>query len=200
MNSQQRNLEIIDNYRKTTGTENRVLSFNDLPPPAPDNIDVMEFPPFKEDYDWVYATVGASAKPMPDPQGTAQLPSGRRMELMLHSMRKHEGLADLLLALAVYPFEHNIFFSPGDIVAGTPGQGVVEGSPLTEILLTHPYTYPDPSGAIHHSEGSHTHILWVIPIYYAERLYAREHGFRALEAQFGNKQATTSDFWRPPVV
>src|SRR3954464_10725461 len=142
MNTKRRDLEIVDHYHNALGTEKRVVRFRDLPQPAPDSIVVMEFAPAQEGYDWVYTTVGVSMKPMPDPNASAGHPSGHRMELILHSNRNHEGLVDLILAIAVYPFDHNTFFDPGDLIAGTPGQGVVEGSPLTDILVMHPYPYP----------------------------------------------------------
>jgi hypothetical protein len=76
----------------------------------------------------------------------------------------------------------------------------VEGSPLTEILLGYPLFHPLDFEMIQHADGSHTHLLWVIPIYLSERAYIRENGYRAFEELLGEKKADTSDLWRAPVV
>jgi hypothetical protein len=126
---------------------------------------------------------------MPDPEGSGGHSTGRRFELVLLSNERHDALPDMLEALAAYPFVFNTFFTAGDVVAGSPDGGVIPGSPLTEILLTHPYFDKSDFETIQHEDGSHTHILWLMPIHMSERLYAREHGYRALEAFLARRVA-----------
>jgi hypothetical protein len=53
---------------------------------------------------------------------------------------------------------------------------------------------------VHHEDGTHTQILWVVPIYLSERLYAREHGPEALEELFSTHDTDATDLWRPAVA
>jgi hypothetical protein len=200
MSQSERDNELIAHYHKHLGLEVRSIRFGERPAPRPGSITVLEFAPPNPDFDWVYVTVGASRKPMPDPESSARHPTGRRFELIMLSDERQDALPDTLEALAAYPFVLNTLFTAGDIVRGSPGEGVLPGSPLTEILLTHPYFDKPEFETIQHKDGSHTHILWLIPIYISERLYAREHSSRTLEVLFGQNDTDTSDMMRPPVV
>lgn len=204
-----RDLEIISHYNRYFGQEARVIPFGNRPKPAPQSVAVIEFAAQSSESDWVYATVGASHEPQPGlTNQAAQTPQGAppeqqmegRIELVLLSRESHDDLVDLLESLAVYPFVTGGYFGPGHTVAGSPGSGVVEGSPLTEILLGVPHFEPPDFELIQHADGSHTHLLWVVPIYLSERLYIKEHGYFAFEELLVEKEANTSDLWRASVV
>lgn len=193
--------EVIAHYSRFLDAEPNIIAVDYVPEGAPKPMAVLEFPPPSDEYDWIYTTVGVSRQPMPDPDQSGEDPTGRRMELIMLSRTQSKELPDFLVALAIYPFMYNTFFAFGNLVPGRPGSGVVEGSPLTEILLTFPHFMPDDFATIHHSGGSHTHIIWLVPIHLSERLYAREHGHETLEQLFGESEVVdTSDFFRGPVA
>jgi hypothetical protein len=191
-------IKVVEHYYKYLGRETNALFFHNLPEVAPNPITVMEFAPPSNEYDWVYTTVGASRKLAIYKTPTDTLTG--RVEFMIYTRKQYPDITKLLLKLAIYPFLQRTVFRVGDLVPGEQGSGVVEGSPLTEILLTYPYTEPPEFGILHNEDGSHVHILWIIPIYYSERLFAREHGYKELEKLFGRGDVDTSDLWRKAVV
>ena len=193
-----REKEIVAHYRRFLGKETRIVRFDGMPEPAPSTIRVLEYAPASEGDAWAYVTVGVSDRPMPDPNRPDSQPNDPRLELVAYSATQQEALIDVLPTLAAYPFAHNTFLGWGHMIAGTPGRGIVEGSPLTEILLSRPYL--DGMDIIHHEDGTHTQLLWVVPIHLSERMYAREHGHGALEELFAEHEIDSADLWRPPVV
>jgi hypothetical protein len=120
------------------------------------------------------------------------------MDLVAYSATQQEALIGVLQTLSTYPFVLNTYFGWSHTIAGTPNSGIVEGSPLTDILLAPPN--PVEMAVVRHHDGKHTHILWVVPIYPSERLYIREHGYPALENKFASHEVDAADLWRPPVV
>ena len=79
------------------------------------------------------------------------------------------------------------------------GEGWVEGSPLDAILFSVPYLW---GPRLEHCllRSRHVQVIWAIPIYDAERAFAREHGADALEQRF---EATGFDYldpFRPSVL
>lgn len=194
-----RELEIVNHYLDAFGQPNKIFQEDNIPEPAPNTIRVLEFAPPSPDYDWEYATVGASSRPMPADQG--QGPEAQhRIELLIYSRKRQPELADLLTKLAIYPFQLGTYFASGHTIAGTPGVAVVTGSSLTEILLIHPIFQEKEFEYIHHADGTHTQILFVVPIYLSERLYEKEHGRYSLIGLFGENRTDTSDLQRTPVV
>ena len=187
-------LEIVDHYAQFIHSKSRTFKIVDLPEPAPHPVAVLEFAPPSAEYDWVYTTVGMSRKAMP------QSPAQQRSELIFYSRQSNEKIVDFLTKLMAYPFVVGTFFAPGHTVVGSAGTGIVDGSPLTDVLLTVPYFEPPDFEVVRHNDGSHTHILWAIPLYMAERLYVREHGYMELLARFSENSTEASDLWRPPVV
>ncbi len=197
MQYQPQDREIFDHYNRYLRREHTRLF-------RVDAVFVMEFAPSadpsSEDHDWMYTTVGASRQPLSYRENQAGEVSKPRVELMLYARHPQEALADALTDLATYPSRHKTFFAPGHTVAGSAGHGIVAGSPLTEILLTRPYFQSSDIEVIHHSDGSHTHILWVIPLYPSERRFVRQRGASALIDLFCDNETDTSDLWRPPTV
>ena len=199
MDLPKREEEILINYVKTLGIPTKSVAFHDLGP-APDPIIVAEFAPAEEDSDWVYATIGVSRKPMPDIDKLGGNVPYQRIELVLYANQADNSLRDIMLMLALIPFVDSSSLAPGDTVVGIAEEGIVKGSPLTEMLITRPYSASQEFQLIHHSDGSHTDILWAIPLYVSERIYAKEHGYKALEKLFQAGDTDTSDFWRSPVA
>jgi hypothetical protein len=193
-----RDVEVVRHYYEYLGQETRVRLFDNLPSPSPSPIFVMEFTPSSDKHDWIYATVGASRKAQKlETEGRTLM---HRTELILFSKKQSDEIVEALLTLAAYPFIYETVFNAGDLIAGTPGIGVVADSPLTEILLTHVYFLPPKFEVITHADGDTTHVLLVVPIYTSEHIFAREHGQRELERLFGAQGMDPSDFWRRPVV
>ena len=194
--------EIADHYHKSMGQEAGILKIDQAYEVAPSPVWVMEFAPPSEEYDWVYSTIGMSFEPMPGAINDSKSSNNTYnpyVELMIYSKQRHEDLVDLLGRLAAYPFVENTFFAPGHIVAGNDA-GVVSGSPLTEILLTQPFFEEPEFYTIHHADGTHTHVLWIMPLYLSERLFARQNGYMALIERFSENSTDTSELWRSPVV
>ena len=149
--------------------------------------------------DWRYFTIGASRRPMPYPADWTGARPERHFELLLFARESHEELFRSLAALAAYPFALGTYLDVGHTIAGN-GTGIVEGSPLTEILLLHPHFMPQDFYLRTQAESAVTHILWVVPVYPAERAFARNQGDRALEARFAAAGTDAADLWRAPVV
>ncbi len=191
-----RDREVFHHYlRSINGRLTRTFKVDDVPASAPAPIFVAEFAPPSEEYDWAYATVGASRRPMPyqdSRQGEAHA------ELMIYSRQALRELVDPLVDLAVYPFRYSTYLGAGHTIAGTPGHGIVAGSPLTDILLVLPQEQE--WEMVRHSDGSHTHVLWVIPLYPSERLFLRRRDLEALEERFAETGINVADLQRPPVV
>jgi hypothetical protein len=194
-----RDLEIVNHYANAYGQANQTFQEDNIPEPAPSTITVLEFAPPSPEYDWEYATVGASSRSIPSEQGAGP-DAQHRMELVVYSRKRQPELADLLINLSVYPFLFGTYFASGHTIAGSPGGGVVTGSNLTEILLIHPIFQEPEFEYIHHKDGTHTQILFVVPLHLSERTYAKEHGYLELIDLFGKNKTDTSDLARPPVV
>ncbi len=72
--------------------------------------------------------------------------------------------------------------------------------PLTDIFLWLPVFMPPEFEIVRHADGEEAHILQVIPVYTAERAYARDNGPQALLDAFSQKDADVSDLHRPSAV
>ena len=185
-------LEIIDHYTRFIQAESQTVERAVLPEPAPPTVDVMEYAPSSAEFDWVYTTVGMSHKVMPHTE--------QRIELIFYSRKPDKEIARFLTSLVAYPFIHGTFFGPGHTIVGSAGDGIVKGSPLTDVLLTVPYFEPPEFEVIKHTGDSHTHILWAIPLHPSERLYVKQHGHMELLARFSENSTRASDLWRSAVV
>lgn len=190
-----RDRELVDHYVRFQGPYQRIFRFDEVPETTPNPIFVLEFAPAVEEYDWIYITAGMSRKPMP-----LGLPD-HHIELMMYAGQRQEELANVLAKLARYPFVNATRFVVGDTIAGMPGEGIVAGSPLTEFILTHVYFESEGFDTILHSDGSHTHVMWATPIYLSERMFVKQHGWRALvEEVFPEQEVQPADLWRPPAI
>ncbi len=159
-----RERELLSHFHHYFSPHNGLEAYGPGPPGAPEAISVVEFGPRSSDEVWIYVTLGASAKPMPN--------SGNGEESA---------------------------YRDGATIPGPPG-GLFPGSPLTDLLLAKPYFLDEDFDVVLHGDGSHTHILWVIPIYPSERLFAERYGDVALFDLFMEYEVDSSDLSRPPVT
>lgn len=192
-------VSIIRHYVQFIGRASRFLKFNQLPDAAQPLL-VVEFPPPSDEEAWIYATVGASREPMPYPADWTDAQPERRIELMAYLEQRNEELPSLLAGLAAYPFLKHTFLAPGHTMGAPADDGIVTGSPLTAALFTAPYFEERAFRMIQQPDGTFVHMLWVVPIYNSERLYARQHGDRALVQLFHEHETNLPDLWREPVV
>ena len=188
--------EILQHYRTFFGQVHKLYTYQDLGPNRDGGLHVAEFPAGTPQSDWRYLTIGMSRWVMP----TAPQPQ-HRIELLMYSCEHRPELADVLSNLATYPFNNQTHLGIGHTIVGNPEEGVVPGSPLTEILLTPVYFEPYGFSAWQISEETHIEVLWVTPIYPSEREYILRKGWRALvEGPFIEQEVQISDLFRDPVV
>lgn len=199
LNYTDRDKEIIAVYNRSMGSAKNVFRFADVPESVPNPIYVMEFAPPLPEYDWIFATVGVSNKPMPHDATRNRINFDQRIELIIYARQHYDELPDLLAKLAVYPFYHKTFLAPGHTISGN-GKGVVSGDPLTELLFTYPDSDSIEFQPIHHSDGTHTRLLFVVPLYPSEREFVRTQSMQDLEDRFFENKTDTSDLWRQPIV
>ena len=186
---------LIRHYIHFQGNYHGLFKFADGDEKAPRPIYVLEFSPSSQEYDWLYITSGMSRKPMF--MGNDQ----HRVELIMYSRTQQIELTNTLAKLAMYPFVHETNFAAGHTIAGKPGDGIVTGSPLTDILLTPVYFEAEGFDYVPNVDGTHTHILWATPIYQSELSYIKQHGWRMLiEDLFTKHEVQPADLWRPPVI
>lgn len=159
-------------------------------------LNVYVFVDLADPQTWIYATLGASHQPMAHPESSSEA----RMELFIMSNQPHKELVQAIGSLAVYPFVEQTFFGEGHTVRGDDTDGIVAGSPLTDILIARADFGENRPDYVEHADGSHTHLFWVTPIYRSERLYAIEHGWQALIKEFEDQRTDVYDFWRSPAV
>lgn len=145
---------------------------------------------------WIYATLGASRQPMTHTKPSREA----RMELFIMSNQPDEELVQSIGALAIYPFVKNTFLGEGHTIRGDDTDGIVTGSPLTDILIARADFSEGRLDYVYHRDGSHTHLFWVTPVYRSERMYALEHGWRALIDQLEYQQVDIYNLWREAAV
>ena len=165
---------------------------------TPHPIFIFDFQPRSNRDYWVYATIGASSFTSNSREATVlHLSSSRRMELFMLSNTQHTDLVHYLGTLATYPVRENTFFAEGHTLHSNTG--VVQNSPLTDTLITRA-DFGGIADHIVHNDGSHTHLLWAIPIYRAERMFAINHGWQSLQERFEQKDIDVLDVFRSSVV
>jgi hypothetical protein len=193
---------IIDHYNQHFGMEptQRYIYADELPEEGPRPITICEYGPFSDDPYWRYVTVGASRVVMCQPEGWTGPEVAIRMELLLYADQSSERLADALVGIASYPFMRQTFLAEGHTIPGSPGRSLIDNSPLTDLLFSRPYLEEAEFEALHFANQDHAHVLWVIPIYPAERTYKATHGFDALTDLFQEQETDTMNLRRPPVV
>lgn len=136
---------------------------------------------------------------MPEPGDGDGEESGYRAEYLFYSSDREPAVNDVLANLAVRPWLYGKVYCDGDTIAGPP-EGLFPDSPLTDLLLAKPYFLDEDFDPVLHKDGTHTHILWVIPIHPSERLFAERSGDLALFELFMEQEIDSSDLSRPPVI
>ncbi|MCB9148611.1 MAG: suppressor of fused domain protein [Caldilineaceae bacterium] len=184
-------LEIIAHYEGYIGIPTKIKSFTNLPHLAPQCIRVVEFHPRSDEYDWTYLTISIGFGPMPSSA------SAHHTELMMYSTQRNDEIFDSLFQLAMYPFINSVSFQAGDTIAGEVDSGIINGSPLTEFLLTPVYFENEGFDKFSISEKLLIQILWATPIYLQERLFIKQFGWRVLvEEVFTKMEVYAADLWR----
>lgn len=195
-----RDLELFQHYVRHLGQPEQMVADEEQPEGVPCPIYVLEFPPPAGERAWVYTTLGASRQPMSFPEPRLPDAHQHRIELLVRANERHTVLIELLQSLAIYPHVTGSYFGPGHTIAGSPGHGVVPGSPLTEIYLTQFNSGAWEFWHVDHADGTHTELLLVVPVHPAERTYVKQRGWRALEACFAADATDVGNLWRPAVV
>ncbi len=189
---------IVQHYIRFWGEPVDIFNLNGSWKTSPGPIFIAQFAPRSDEQDWVYATIGASRQPMPYPADWVHEKPERRVELFIYARRRTDELRILLMSLAEYPFNKMTFLGPGHTIPGN--EGVVKGSPLTDILFIRPLGEPPEFEVIHSDKAHHLEMLWIIPIYESERQFVKLNGWNALIDLFYHQGTDTSNFLRAAVV
>lgn len=187
---------IVAHYEQFWNKPAATYTFNHDINDAPNPIRLLKFRPHSEDQDWVYASLGLSKRAMIRPSEW-QGPSENHVEIFVYVREENDLLFSGLASVALYPFHKKTFISVGHVVPGE--KGLIDDSPLTDILFTRPYGEPSEFEIVH-GESEHIQMLWAIPIYRSEHLLVKQKGWKALETLFYSNKADTSDLYRLPLV
>lgn len=182
---------VLAHYNQTWGLATEVLryAFSDDPLDAPF---VAEFQ-LGDDADplYVYATIGMSDAPQPGTGGRV------RAELFAYSSRPLPEFKQALAMLAIYPRHNGIALGPLDTIYG--GRGIVDGSPLSSILLALPLREPEEFALIDLGEYQ-AQPLMVTPISEAERQFCADYEPLKLLSLFASQGVDVADLFRPSAV
>lgn len=140
---------------------------------------------------YVYATIGMSESPQPG------APDGRRVELFVYSGRPLDELKQALAMLAIYPFQNGIALGPLDTIYG--GRAIVDGSPLSAILLALPLREPEEFAVIDLGDYQ-VQMLMVTPISESERQFCVAQEPLKLLSVFASQGVDVADLFRPSAV
>lgn len=190
--------KLLDHYVSFWGKPTDAFEFKIEEAPTESTVYVVEFEPKIYDQTWIYATVGISWNSMKGPE-VEQGNSGERIEMFIYSGERNPELVNTLISLASYPFINDTFFGIGHTIPGT-AQGIVEGSPLTDILFAPALNEEAGLRFFHLNKKIHTDILWVVPIYPSEGLFNTKYGPKELTYKFIEEEMDTVDFFRTPVI
>lgn len=154
-----------------------------------------------------YATLGGSARVIPNSPRSFGDRRGVRYEYLMHAQPEHEALVCELLALvAEHPHRHGVEVGPGYVLP--IGEPVAPGSGMEYLYLTYPYLDDPrmfegkPSGQIDRPDAL-IQWLWVLPIYLSEFSYIKKTGPDAFEELLQTRHSEVYDayaFNRLPVV
>lgn len=197
-----RDHEIIQHFINFLGTPKSISQTNEVRKPTPSPISILEFAPNSKNNFWVYATIGANRRPMPYPKDWTDEKPELRVEFIICLNRPQPGteIADSLTFLVEFPFVHNTFFDEGHVIDGSARGGIVQSSPLTDFFFENAYYYKQGLQFAHHEDGSHSRVLWVIPLYSSERLFYKKYGHESLLEIFNKDQTNLFDLQRLPAV
>lgn len=136
----------------------------------------------------IYATLGASAYPLPDS------PLSLRRELFIGLSRPCDKIAGSLAALSLYSVRVGVAVDHGHTV---PSDGPLwPRSPMSSFVVLRPKGGFLPPLEL--AEGFRVEFLQAIPIYESERSYKKTYGMGALMECFTEARTALSDPDRPP--
>ena len=195
MDAEARARDILMHYVKLWGEPANHRDFRYQSPRLPESIRIYKFR-LKDGIDeWAFATVGMSQKALIHPSGAFDL----RIELFLLCRPGEDQISDKLSQIAAYPLQLDTYFAEGHTVHGTPGHGIVDGSPLTDLVMTRA-DLGVVKDFVKHGDGTHTHLFWVVPISPKEREFAATQGWPALRGRFEARNTDVLDLTRLPVL
>jgi hypothetical protein len=99
--------------------------------------------------------------------------------------------------LAIYPFQNGIALGPLDTIFG--GRGLVDGSPLSAILLALPLREPEEFAVIDLGDYQ-VQMLMVTPISERERQFCVDQDPLKLLSMFASQGVDVADLFRPSAV
>jgi hypothetical protein len=185
--------QVINHYRQFLGESVKATHLAIADPPGP--FSILEYKRGGDDLSWwTYATAGLCRHSMPPVKGGNQDTYERRIELMMYADEQTSDIEGVLAGLGTYPFEYGTHFSYGDRISGV--EGIVAGSPLTDFIFMPALAEVQEFGTLHIDGQAHVDILWALPIYATERLFANQHGWRALVELFADAKVSSTDFFR----
>jgi hypothetical protein len=132
----------------------------------------------------LYATVGASARPMPDVDAT------HRIEFFIGFLPAQDGIASSLAALALFPARQGVALDHGHTV---PANGPLWPGTDRRCLLVLRQR-GDVIGTLEAPDGIHVEFMQAIPISESELAYKKRHGADSLLAKW---EESAVPFWDP---
>jgi hypothetical protein len=194
MMTEARKREIQSHFARLWGEPRASREFG-LPSPAPDKISVLAYRYQESPQEWAYATIGMSEKALTHPSPEADL----HVELFVLAKKQDNRIAESLAGIAAYPFIHGTYFNEGHTVHGSPGHGIIDRSPLTDLVLTRA-DFGSVADFVKHNDGTHTHLFWVVPIYPTEREFVVEKGWASMRRLFEEKSTDVLNLRRKAVI
>jgi len=149
------------------------------------HVDIYRFPPFQDRHYWTLITGGMSdfRQSVPDDAPEHVSP---RTEILLYVRAPQPWMFSVLKGLAEMPFDDQTFLHWWHTVPnGMPM--TAKPSLLTNFFFLPPYFEKEGFDTLEIG-GDKVNILWLIPITDAELHYKLEHGGRALEELFSQKE------------
>ena len=185
---------VLFHYSRFFGEPENMLLMEDRELPQ-----VLEFAPQVPTRGWVYATVGVSLKPLPNPPDWAESESELAFEFFIRSTQQNIELFSTLLDLAQYAIEQKTFFDFGQLIKRPNGKSVIENSAMADFVLLPPFAEPEKFAAFR-VDNQFVRMFWLVPLYKSEVIFLQKNDVRALVNLFYSEHPNTSDFMRSPVI
>jgi len=167
-----RKQKIIEHYKSFfEGHEFEILTWNlgPIKKIVPD-FEVIRFSPGSKTNLWVYCSIGAS---------TIESKDSVSLEFLVVSPVKSNSLVETIAMVTYYHSNHNL-----DLGHSLPiGESWLENSKCDHYLISLPYLFGQELEIIP-LNGSHVHVVWLLPITETEYKYKMVNGVEALEKKF----------------
>ena len=185
---------VLFHYSRFFGEPENILLMEDRELPQ-----VLEFAPPVPTRGWVYATVGVSLRPLPNPPDWAESESELTFEFFIRSTQQNIELFSTLLDLAQYAIEQKPFFVFGQLIKRPNGRSDTENSAMTDFVLLPPFAEPEKFAAFR-VDNQFVRMFWLVPLHKSEVVFLQKNDVQALVNLFYSARPNTSDFMRSPVI